>query len=110
MDDLTWVPTSCTLPTVEQPFRVAEFDDLLATAVRAAQRLAPTTLRLTLDATAEGQAKDLARRESSCCSFFDFEFTPPNADTLTLDITVPAAYAEVLDAFASRVTSTAIRC
>ena len=27
----SWVPEACTLPTVEQPVRVAEFDELFAT-------------------------------------------------------------------------------
>ncbi|MEU9473975.1 hypothetical protein AB0D78_47270 [Streptomyces avermitilis] len=26
----TWIPASCTLPTTEQPLRVAEFDALFA--------------------------------------------------------------------------------
>ncbi|RZS31265.1 hypothetical protein EV193_115144 [Herbihabitans rhizosphaerae] len=31
MDDIAWVDTrSCTLPSVEQPLRVAEFDALFA--------------------------------------------------------------------------------
>jgi hypothetical protein len=33
-----WVPEACTLPTVEQPLRVAEFDDLFATALRGIAR------------------------------------------------------------------------
>lgn len=41
---MTWVPQSCTLPTVEQPLRVAEFDALFATAVRSAERLRRTEL------------------------------------------------------------------
>ena len=28
---MAWVPEACTLPTVEQPVRVAEFDELFAT-------------------------------------------------------------------------------
>ncbi|USX54893.1 hypothetical protein [Lentzea sp. HUAS12] len=35
MDDAeAWVPDACTLPTADRPFRVAEFDDLLAGVVR----------------------------------------------------------------------------
>ncbi|MEV6153769.1 hypothetical protein AB0L53_25835 [Nonomuraea sp. NPDC052129] len=30
-----WVPSECTLPTAEQPLRVAEFDALFAEVVRA---------------------------------------------------------------------------
>jgi predicted metalloendopeptidase len=29
-----WVPEACTLPSVEQPLRVAEFDEVFANAVR----------------------------------------------------------------------------
>ncbi len=29
-----WVPDACTLPTVDQPLRVAEFDDLFARAAK----------------------------------------------------------------------------
>jgi hypothetical protein len=100
-DDLTWVPAACTLPTVDQPLRLAEFDDLFATALRAQQRLSPTTLRWRLDPAAEVTARDLTARESSCCSFFAFSFTPAG-DLLDVDVRVPAAHADVLDALADR--------
>jgi hypothetical protein len=45
---MTWVPEACTLPTVEQPLRVAEFDDVFAVAVRAPERVGPDVLRLFL--------------------------------------------------------------
>jgi len=35
----SWVPDACTLPTAERPLRLAELDDLFATAVRAVHRL-----------------------------------------------------------------------
>jgi hypothetical protein len=95
-----WVPASCTLPTVEQPIRVAEFDDLFIS-VQSAERLDPTTLRLTMPAEAEAQARDLAGRESSCCSFFGFDFTPVG-EVLEMTVTVPSAHMAVLDAFAAR--------
>ncbi len=97
---LDWVPASCTLPTVEQPIRVAEFEDLF-TSVQSAERIDPTTLRLTVPAEAEAQARDLAGRESSCCSFFGFDFTPVG-DALEMTVTVPPAHVAVLDAFAAR--------
>ena len=37
-----WV-RSCTLPTAERPFRVAEFDALFATHVTSVTRVDPTT-------------------------------------------------------------------
>jgi len=106
-EGLDWVPASCTLPTAEQPFRVAEFDDLFATAVRAVERIDPTTLRMTVDAAADDQARDLAERESSCCSFFGFDFHPNNASTVSMQVSVPDAHVAVLDAFAARVATAA---
>jgi hypothetical protein len=101
--DLAWVdPTSCTLPTVEQPIRVAEFDDLFATAVRAVERAAPTTLRLAVAAGFAERARDLASRESSCCSFFGFDFAADTDETVAMTVTVPAAHVAVLDALAAR--------
>ncbi|MFI6833093.1 hypothetical protein ACIBG5_38675 [Kribbella sp. NPDC050241] len=112
---LDWVRSSCTLPTAEQPFRVVEFDDLFAIAVRAVDRLSPTTLRLTVDANAAARATELADRESSCCSFFGFEFAPAATqaaaqgagDTVAIQVTVPAAHTAVLDAFAARAATRA---
>ncbi|WP_245718914.1 hypothetical protein [Micromonospora rhizosphaerae] len=40
--DDDWVPEACTLPTAERPLRVAEFDELFATALRGQTRLSPT--------------------------------------------------------------------
>ena len=36
-----WVSQSCTLPTAEQPLRIAEFDDLFATGLLGLERLTP---------------------------------------------------------------------
>ena len=70
-----WVPVeACTLPTAEQPLRVAEFDALFAVLL-AADRRGPTWLRLRLraDAGVADSTADLTARESACCSFFAFE-------------------------------------
>jgi hypothetical protein len=40
-----WVPEACTLPTVEQPLRRAEFDDLFTSDVRAVRRESPYQVR-----------------------------------------------------------------
>ena len=95
------VPEACTLPTVERPLRLAEFDELFATALRGQQRLAPTGLRWCLDPDAEVRARELTGREASCCSFFTFTYTG-RGDTLQVDVQVPAAYVDVLDALAGR--------
>lgn len=97
-----WVPDACTLPTVEQPIRVAEFDRFFAESVRNTTRPTPTRLDLLLDPDAEATGRDLASRESSCCSFFAFDFDTTGAG-LVMQVGVPAAYVEVLDAFAARV-------
>ncbi|GHH28298.1 hypothetical protein [Lentzea cavernae] len=96
-----WAPEACTLPTAERPFRVAEFDDLLATA----RRHRPERTRLVLDLEPRpevaARAADLAVRETGCCSFFTFELTATGGG-LTLAISVPEAQAQVLDALAAR--------
>ncbi len=103
---LDWVPSACTLPTVEQPLRVAEFDDLFSASVTAAERVDATTLRLTLGGD-EDRARELADRESSCCSFFGFTFAPADDGAVAMTVTVPPAHVAVLDAFAARATTAA---
>ncbi|MFF5084800.1 hypothetical protein ACFY36_47835 [Actinoplanes sp. NPDC000266] len=104
------VPDSCTLPTAEQPFRLAEFDELFATAVRGVDEVGATHARLHLTGPAGLAAKvrDLTARETECCSFFTFTTTPgPSTDgeAVTLDIEVPAAYIEVLASLAERASA-----
>ncbi|WP_436771427.1 hypothetical protein [Yinghuangia sp. YIM S09857] len=99
---MTWVPQSCTLPTAEQPLRIAEFDALFAGALRAVERPAPTSVRLVLDRAADAVARELADREAGCCSFFTFVFDHDAAGRLLMDIAVPEAHADVLEALADR--------
>ncbi|SNY78075.1 hypothetical protein SAMN04244553_1178 [Nocardia amikacinitolerans] len=96
-----WVPDACTLPTAQQPTRIAEFDRLFAESARTARRMGPGRLELVLDPVAEPVARDLAARESSCCSFFSFDFATTEAG-LVMGVGVPDTYADVLDAFAAR--------
>jgi hypothetical protein len=100
-NDQGWVPQACTLPTAERPVRAAEFDELFATALRGQQRLAPTVLRWRLDPAAEHAARELAGRESECCSFFTFTFARVGED-VQVEIEVPPSSAGVLDALAGR--------
>ncbi len=97
-----WAPDACTLPTTERPLRVAEFDDLFAYLVRSARR-EPTRLDLVLPSDVDAAARDLARRESKCCSFFTFEFESAGEDVV-MHIGVPPEHITVLDAIEARVT------
>ena len=98
-----WAPDACTLPTAERPLRVAEFDDLFAFVVRA-ERREPQRLDVVLRRVVEAPARDLARRESECCSFFTFEFEPAG-DDVVMHIGVPPNHVEVLDALQARVAA-----
>jgi len=100
-----WVPAACTLPTVERPMRVAEFDALFRAASRTVDRPEPTRLVLGLE-PAPGRAetvRDLTRRETECCSFFEFTVIE-HQGRLRLEVVVPSAHVDVLTAIAERVT------
>jgi hypothetical protein len=100
-DDQVWVLAACTLPTAQRPLRLAEFDDLFATALRGQQRLSPTALRWRLPSSAEATVRDLTARETACCSFFTFTVTA-EGEAVGVDVEVPAAHVDVLDALAAR--------
>jgi hypothetical protein len=102
--NLNDVPDGCTLPTAARPLRRAEFDDLFATVV-GRDRVGPGHLRLVLTA-AEDQVRDLAARETECCSFFRFTVSaqPP---AVVLDIEVPPVRVAVLDGIESRLPALA---
>ncbi|MGW6935550.1 hypothetical protein ACWGE0_36185 [Lentzea sp. NPDC054927] len=98
-----WAPQACTLPTAQQPLRIAEFDALFTAALTDVQRADGTHLRLTLKAGAEVEAtaRDLTARESQCCSFFVFTFVHAE-QALHLDVEVPPAHTDVLDGLEPR--------
>lgn len=100
--DTGWVSQSCTLPTVERPLRVAEFDQLFSDALRGVERRESTRLQLTLDRSAEARARELTAKETDCCSFFDFTFAPTVEEHISVDVSVPEAHVPVLDALAAR--------
>ena len=108
--DLGWASVeACTLPTAERPLRLAEFDDLFATAVRSIDRSAVTRARLLLagDDGLPERVQRLADAESACCSFFTFAVTPLDQTAgegtmVAFDIEVPAAYAGVLAGLIAR--------
>lgn len=108
MDLQSWVPPqACTLPTAEQPLRVAEFDSLFSQVVRSVTRPRPDLLRLglTRDPETAARAAELAARENQCCTFFTFTLT--FSEELTLDVAVPAEHVPVLDALAARAKASA---
>lgn len=107
---IPWSPPEvCTLPSSEQPLRVAEFDALFETSLQDMARPSPTTLRL-LFLGAHGLAdhvRDLTDRETACCSFFAFTLTPQTdprleVQRLGLDVEVPTGHVDVLSAVAQR--------
>jgi hypothetical protein len=105
-----WVAVdACSLPTGDQPLRVAEFDELFATALRAIER-ADTASRARLLLVGGDDLADrvqrLADAETACCSFFTFTLTPLTTGEartlLALDIEVPITRADVLAALVQR--------
>ncbi|WP_406726495.1 hypothetical protein WJ438_20135 [Streptomyces sp. GD-15H] len=106
----TWVPQSCTLPTAEQPLRVAEFDALFTERLIGTSR--PDRLRLELVLTGgkgvEETVRELVARESGCCSFFTFTLHP-GPEQIRLDVVVDGAHEAVLDALHERAAAAAGR-
>jgi hypothetical protein len=98
-----WAPQECTLPTEERPLRVGEFDDVFAH-VLGTERVRPTRLDLVIPVDIEAAARDLARRESECCSFFTFEFDSAGVE-IVMHIAVPPGQIAVLDAIEARVST-----
>jgi hypothetical protein len=92
-----WVPDACTLPTEERPVRVAEFDTLFREGLRSQTRISATVLHWEFEPAALPSARRLAALESGCCTFVTFAF-----DGSGVDVTVPAAHRDVLDALAAR--------
>jgi len=104
-DGLAWASVeACTLPTVERPLRLAEFDDLFAATLRSVERTESTHARLLLtgDQEVAEQTRRLADAESSCCTFFAFGVSALEPGLVAFDIEVPAAYAEVLGSLVAR--------
>lgn len=96
-----WVPQVCTLPTVERPLRLQEFDEVFSTVLRGQERVSPRVLRWVFDPAAEATLRDLTARESECCSFFRFDFAD-GAAGLVVEVTVPSSQVAVLDALETR--------
>lgn len=95
------MPQACTLPTVERPLRLREFDSVFASALRRQDRVGAMTLRWVFDPAAGTRVRDLTERESVCCSFFEFNLSDTNAGLL-VEVTVPPNQGTVLDALQER--------
>jgi hypothetical protein len=97
------VPEACTLPVVEQPARLAEFDSLLGLTLHRPERPDRQLLRLHLsdDDTLRPRIRDLITRESACCSFFGFDLARVDGTT-RLELHVPPTHTAVLDALQQR--------
>ncbi len=96
---------ACTLPTTERPLRVAEFDALFAASVRSVARGdLEVRLHLTGDDGLIESVRDLAERESACCSFFTFglDGADESGRDVTMTISVPARHRDILHALADR--------
>ncbi len=100
--DPSSVPAACTLPSPEQPLRVAEFDELFALVIDH-RRPQPTQLDLTLPAVPAVAARvaDLAVRETQCCSFYTFTLSVRSPE-LRLIVEAPPAQSGVLDTLSAR--------
>jgi hypothetical protein len=98
-----WVPASCTLPTVEQPLRRAEFDALFAEGVLAVEQTSSGEIAIALKPESEvaARAAQLATAETSCCSFFTFAFTITDG-RVDMVVSTDPQHEDVLAALASR--------
>lgn len=93
---------ACTLPSVQRPLRLAEFDELFASSARSVVRGdLEVQIRLTGGDGLLESARDLAERETACCSFFTFLLDGADDDFL-MSISVPPERREILDALARR--------
>ena|SRR5690606_21499650 len=105
-------PEACTLPTAERPLRLAEFTEVFRSSLVAIDQRGPQRARLILHGRPElaDTVRDLAARETECCSFFTFGVQVHELGSvhealttgesreveILLDAEVPAAYANVL--------------
>lgn len=106
--ELGWAAAdACTLPTVDRPARLAEFDALFAS-LRGLHREEPGWLRLRLDDAdgVEERARELTAREAECCAFFDFA-VHREAREVVVDVRVPPERVAVLDGLAAQAEAAA---
>lgn len=104
--DAAGIPAACTLPDADRPLRRAEFDDIFAM-VTAVDRRSPghVAFRLAGPPDLADQVRDLAARETECCSFFAFTVTAATPGDVLFEVEVPDTYAVVLDGMVERATA-----
>jgi hypothetical protein len=95
-------PIACRLSAVDARDQLDDWRALLATEAVESRRVTPTELiiRLRDDPDRLGEIVTLARREKTCCPFFDFSLRI-EPDAVSLAISVPDDGVPVLDAFAA---------
>ncbi len=93
--------TACTLPTVDRPLRLAEFDALFALVTSVDHEGHVARLHLSGPPTLHEQVIDLTERESQCCSFFTFAVDGTESE-VDLRITAPAPRAAIVAALVAR--------
>lgn len=86
--------------------RLAAFDMFFRAAARRSIRTSTTRLDVVILKEFEATARDLAERETRCCSFFRFDFRAA-ADGVVMSIGVPEDHVEVLDALHERIFAVA---
>ncbi|MEJ7832152.1 MAG: hypothetical protein WKF79_04505 [Nocardioides sp.] len=118
--DRDWVTVdACTLPTVDQGLRVAEFDALFAETLQAIEATRAGRARLVMsgERDLEERVRALAAAETACCSFFTFTVTPLDPDSshvgetatwVALDVEVPQERADLLGAILERASALGI--
>lgn len=77
---------------------------MFSASVPGGERLGPRHLRVTLAGGEDlaDSVRDLAERETQCCSFFTFTVESPSPEAVRLDIEVPAGHVDVLDQLEAR--------
>lgn len=93
-------PKACTLPSADRPLRLAEFASLFANHLLEAAWLDDRTAVFLLvgDHDLPMLVRDLAARETECCSFFAFDVQEADHGQVALRVQVPRRQRPVLRA------------
>jgi hypothetical protein len=97
-------PIACSLGTAELRDRQLELRDLAARALIRCERTAGGAVLLFRETSGEVEfaVRDLARRESECCPFFDFVIES-TAETVRLEVDAPEEARSFVDALVAAV-------